>query len=78
MENNKTKSVKIYKLILITIVFFYCCANNNSKNMNVGFLEIEKKSFGKTSDGIEVDQFIMKNKNGMKVGVITYGGIINF
>ena len=46
MENNKTKSVKIYKLILITIVFFYCCANNNSKNMNVGFLEIEKKSFG--------------------------------
>ena len=78
MENNKTKSVKIYKLILITIVFFYCCANNNSKNMNVGFLEIEKKSFGKTSDGIEVDQFIMKNNNGMKVGVITYGGIINF
>ena len=78
MENNKTKSVKIYKLILITIVFFYCCVNNNSKNMNVGFLEIEKKSFGKTSDGIEVDQFIMKNNNGMKVGVITYGGIINF
>ena len=78
MKNNKIKSVKIHKLILITIVFFYCCANNNSKNMNIGFLEIEKKSFGKTSDGIEVDQFIMKNKNGMKVGVITYGGIINF
>lgn len=78
MKNDKIKSVKIHKLILITIVFFYCCANNNSKNMNVGFLEIEKKSFGKTSDGIEVDQFIMKNKNGMKVGVITYGGIINF
>ena len=78
MKNDKIKSVKIHKLILITIVFFYCCANNNSKNMNVGFLEIEKKSFGKTSDGIEVDQFIMKNNNGMKVGVITYGGIINF
>lgn len=78
MKNDKIKSVKIHKLILITIVFFYCCANNNSKNMNTGFIEIEKKSFGKTSDGIEVDQFIMKNKNGMKVGVITYGGIINF
>ena len=78
MKNDKIKSVKIHRLILITIVFFYCCANNNSKNMNAGFLEIEKKSFGKTSEGIEVDQFIMKNKNGMKVGVITYGGIINF
>jgi aldose 1-epimerase len=78
MKNDKIKSVKIHKLILITIVFFYCCANSNSKNMNLGFLEIEKKSFGKTSDGIEVDQFIMKNNNGMKVGVITYGGIINF
>ena len=78
MKNDKIKNVKIHKLILITIVFLYCCANNNSKNMNLGFLEIEKKSFGKTSDGIEVDQFIMKNNNGMKVGVITYGGIINF
>ena len=41
MKNDKVKSVKIYKLILITIVFFYSCANNNSKDMNVEFLEIE-------------------------------------
>jgi len=39
-------------------------------------LKIEKAPFRKTSDGIEVDQFIMKN--GMKVGEITYGRIIHF
>ena len=39
-------------------------------------LKIEKALFRKTSDGIEVDQFIMKN--GMKVGEITYGRIIHF
>jgi len=38
-------------------------------------LKIEKAPFRKTSDGIEVDQFIMKN--GMKVGEITYR-IIHF
>ena len=59
-------------------VSFNCCVNNNSKNMDSTSLQIEKNSFGKTSDGIDVDQFIMKNKNGMKVGVITYGGIITF
>lgn len=56
------------------IFLFNGCINNNSKNMDSTSFKIEKTSFGKTSDGIEVDQFIMKNKNGMKVGVITYGG----
>ncbi|MDC1216853.1 galactose mutarotase [Flavobacteriaceae bacterium] len=70
--------MKFYILIFSMTVSFNCCVNNNSKNMDSTSLQIEKNSFGKTSDGIEVDQFIMKNKNGMKVGVITYGGIITF
>jgi len=74
----KIKKIKIYKLIFGMIFLFNGCINNNSKNMDSTSFKIEKTSFGKTSDGIEVDQFIMKNKNGMKVGVITYGGIINF
>jgi aldose 1-epimerase len=41
-------------------------------------LNIEKIPFGKTSDCILIDQFIMKNINGMKVGVITYEVIITF
>ena len=72
------KKIKIYKLIFGIVFLLNGCINNNSKNMDNTSFKIEKTSFGKTSDGIEVDQFIMKNKNGMKVGVITYGGIINF
>src|SRR5258708_3589845 len=37
---------------------------------------IEKKDFGKTQDGIAVDQYILTNANGMKAKIITYGGII--
>jgi len=37
---------------------------------------IEKKSFGITKDDIDVDQYILKNRNGMEISVINYGGII--
>jgi aldose 1-epimerase len=37
---------------------------------------IEKKPFGKTKDGREVDLFVLTNANGMKAKVITYGGIL--
>jgi aldose 1-epimerase len=37
---------------------------------------IEKKDFGKTQDGIAVDQYILTNANGMQAKIITYGGII--
>jgi aldose 1-epimerase len=37
---------------------------------------IEKSDFGKTSDGTSVDLYTLTNANGMKVKIITYGGII--
>ena len=37
---------------------------------------IEKNPFGITKDGIPVDQYTLNNKSGMKVQIITYGGII--
>ena len=39
-------------------------------------INIEKKAFGKTSDGADVSQYTLKNNNGMEVSVINYGGII--
>ena len=71
------KNIKRHFIYLISLMILGC-GNNNSKKMDSTSLKIEKTPFGKTSDGIKVDQFIMKNKNGMKVGVITFGGIINF
>ena len=57
----KLKKIKIYKLIFGIVLLFNGCINNNSKNMDSTSFKIEKTLFGKTSDGIEVDQFIMKN-----------------
>lgn len=37
---------------------------------------IEKKPFGQTANGDEVDQFILSTKKGMEISVITYDGII--
>ena len=73
----KNQIKKIYILIFSLAFLFNCCVNN-SKNIYNKSLTIEKIPFGKTSDGILVNQFIMKNINGMKVGIITFGGIITF
>tara|TARA_B100001123_G_C15343630_1_gene1036078 strand:- start:7400 stop:8467 length:1068 start_codon:yes stop_codon:yes gene_type:complete len=37
---------------------------------------IEKKAFGRTLDGVDIDQYILKNRNGMEISAINYGGII--
>ena len=37
---------------------------------------IEKKPFGKTADGKDVDQYVLTNAAGMKAKVITYGAIL--
>ena len=39
-------------------------------------MNVEKKLFGKLADGREVDAYTLKNKNGMSVKIITYGGAI--
>ena len=39
-------------------------------------LKIDKIQFGKTMDGTDVDQYILSNKSGMEVRIITYSGII--
>jgi len=37
---------------------------------------VEKKLFGKTSDGTAVDLYVLTNANGMKAKVMTYGAIL--
>ena len=73
---NLKENIKRHFIYLICLQILSCSNNNNLKNMDSTSLKIEKALFRKTSDGIEVDQFIMKN--GMKVCEITYGRIIHF
>ncbi|MDG2397535.1 MAG: galactose mutarotase [Flavobacteriaceae bacterium] len=49
---------------------------NQTKPEEMKAITISKSDYGKTPDGISVEQYILKNKKGMKIAIITYGGII--
>ncbi len=65
---------KIYFLLFYLIII--SCENMIKENKIPPLVTIEKKSFGKTKDGININQFLLKNQNGMEISAINYGGII--
>ena len=67
------KSIRVLLFILLTINF---SCKKFIKNHNLELTYIDKKFFGKTKNGQDVFQFEMKNKKGMVIKIITYGGII--
>ena len=64
----------IYLSVFIIVIFCSITSCTNTKNMAT--VTIEKKPFGQTANGDEVDQFILSTKKGMEISIITYGGII--
>ena len=64
------------KNIYFLLLLFLISSCENIKNNNMSLVTIKKQSFGKTMDGNEVHQYILKNKKGMEIRVINYGGII--
>lgn len=67
------KSIRVLLFILLTINF---SCKKFIKNHDLELTYIDKKFFGKTKNGQDVFQFEMKNKKGMVIKIITYGGII--
>ena len=65
---------KVYYLIFSLIIV--SCENMLKKNKAMPLVTIEKKAFGKTKEGVNVDQYILKNRNGMEISAINYGAII--
>ena len=65
---------KIHFLLFSLIIV--SCENILKKNKVMSLVSIEKKAFGKTKEGLNVDQYILKNRNGMEISTINYGGII--
>lgn len=63
-----------YVLVFIIVIFCSITSCKNTKTMAIA--TIEKNHFGKTIDGDDVDQYILSNKKGMEISIITYGGII--
>ncbi len=72
--------LKSFIMLAAGIVFLQSCTSKKAENTqttdSVTVNKIEKSSFGKLPDGREVDQYILKNANGMEVKIINYGGII--
>ena len=66
------KKIEILFVLFLVIISNSC--TKISKKMQV--LKIDKIQFGETMDGTDVDQYILSNKSGMEVRIITYGGII--
>ena len=64
------------KNIYFLLLLFLITTCENIKNNNMSLVTVKKQSFGKTVDGNEVHQYILKNKKGMEISVINYGGII--
>ena len=63
----------MYSLVLILTII---SCENTKKKENMSLFNVNKEFFGKTTNGAIVDQYTLKNSNGMEVSIISYGGII--
>ena len=68
---------KNFVLIIISFFFLGNCKNpKNDNKMRKNKVSITKSFYGKTKDNKKIDLYSFKNKNGMQVDIINYGGII--
>ncbi len=80
------KLTSIHLLVLLVLSFIFVkCNNENSMNTNDGkatkmeqssTVTISEEPYGMMPDGKLVEQYTLRNKSGMEIKVITYGGII--
>lgn len=76
------KKIKNYLLIGVLLSFSilnYQCKSEIKKEQTTKTeqkVSITKKEYGTTPEGENVEQYILKNSNGMQIDIITYGGII--
>lgn len=60
----------------LAFILFIMTAVISCKEANTKKSIIEKDEFGITNDGVQIDRYTLTNARGMRVQVITYGGII--
>lgn len=72
--------LKSFLTLALGIVILQSCTSkkteNNQTTDSVTVNKIEKISFGTLPDGRGVDQYTLKNANGMEAKIINYGGVI--
>lgn len=70
LKSFKSFKYSLYAFLGIFILMMYSCQQKNL------FPKVESSYFGSTDDGIEIQEYILKNNHGMMVKIISYGGII--
>ncbi|MEC7415321.1 MAG: aldose epimerase family protein [Bacteroidota bacterium] len=67
---------KTITLIILFIELNVSCKYQKEKNSFNSPVSVQKAFYGVTKDNQDVYQFSLRNKNGMEINIITYGGII--
>ncbi len=62
-------------VLSLSVMGFDASGSENETKTKAG-VSMEKQDFGKTADGQAVDLYTLQNAKGMKVRIMTYGGII--
>ena len=72
------KKTSINLIILFTVLCIFGCnkKENQSKTHSESMENIQVSDYGVTSKGDSIKKYTLTNKNGMKLEVINFGGII--
>ena len=62
--------------VLAAVVLCLCGCDDEPKAEEITKMGIDKEAYGTTPDGEKVELFTLTNSNGIKVGIINYGGIV--
>ena len=67
-----------YNLIIIALLCIFGCnkKENNNQPQKENMENVQVSDYGVTAKGDSIKKYILTNKNGMKVEVINFGGII--
>ncbi|RZJ27667.1 MAG: galactose-1-epimerase, partial [Chryseobacterium sp.] len=67
-----------YNLIIVAFLSIFGCnkTENNNQPQKENMENIQVSDYGVTAKGDSIKKFTLTNKNGMKVEVINFGGII--
>ncbi|HMQ47296.1 MAG TPA: aldose epimerase family protein [Saprospiraceae bacterium] len=81
MKKSTFKAILSFPAYLFILLLLTHCKQEKSgkaqaESTPTAAFEIKKSDYGKMPDGQAVEQYILKNPQGMEIAVITYGGII--
>ncbi len=62
--------------ILLFLIIFGCKKKNNKQDISGKMENVHTSDYGVTPKGDSIKKYTLTNKNGMKVEVINFGGII--